>query len=90
VADPLSLAALNPDAAARAEVPTLIPDSWSDEFGRPGSPAKKRDASLVVYVDPPSPRSRWRFFLFWCLIKLAARVYKFNFEVYRNSEETQP
>jgi hypothetical protein len=39
--------------------------------------------TMAVIVDPPAKHSRWRFFIFWCLVKLAAKVYPFKFELYR-------
>jgi hypothetical protein len=84
VADPLGLAALNPDAAAQAEMPDLSAASfWIDDVS--SSPALKRhEMTLVAHVDKPLGFRRWRFLLFWVLLKLAARVYKFDFEIYRN------
>ena len=43
----------------------------------PGKP------ELAVTVRPPMRFERWRFFLWWCLIKIACRIYPFEFQIYR-------
>lgn len=39
--------------------------------------------TMAVEVEPIPVHSRWRFFVFWLLVRLAARVYPFKFELYR-------
>jgi hypothetical protein len=82
----LARAALDPEAAilARALVPVA-----SDPVEAPAGVValeRYRGLTLAVEVDPPPPHRRWRFFLFYCLIKLAARVYPFRFEIYRTRQ----
>lgn len=47
---------------------------------------RQHGLTLAVEVDPPAPYRRWRYFIFWCLVRLAARVYPFKFEIYRTRE----
>jgi len=42
--------------------------------------------TFAVEVDEVPPHRRWRFFLFYCLVKIAAWVYPFKFEIYRTRE----
>lgn len=76
------MAALDPQAALEvAESIAALPDDLDEDTTLP---ERKRYAlTLAVTVAPPSPLKRWRFFVFWLIIKLAARVYPFEFEIYR-------
>jgi len=83
----LALAALDPNAAVQAvDAPAIDgPDVY--EVVLPQYPVVKRKGlTLAVEVEPPAPYRRWRFFLFYCLIKLAAWVYPFQFEIYRTAK----
>lgn len=77
--DILARAAVDPNAAVAAPEPDHEPEVVA---GVP-APARERALTLAVEVDPPPTHSRWRFLVFWCLVKLAARVYPFRFEIYR-------
>lgn len=71
------LAAVAAYDAAQAEPPLeVVADVEAPERVR-------RALTLAVVVEPPPPHRRWRFFLFFCLVRLAARVYPFEFELYR-------
>lgn len=75
-----ALAALDPEAAMADDEPAAPPPPVATQLvRRPG-------LTLSVEVDPPPPHSRWRFFVFWLLVKLAARVYPFRFEIYRTPD----
>lgn len=39
--------------------------------------------TIAVEVEPPSSPSRWRWFICYTLLKLAARIYPFKLELYR-------
>lgn len=82
----LARAALDPQAALNA-APMALADSVRAEVvaGVP-APERLRGLTLEVTVEPPAPYSRWRFFIFWVLLKLAARVYRFEFRVHRTRE----
>jgi hypothetical protein len=86
VSDELGLAALDPDRAASAPAYTPAGPSWRDEPSVHLPAARPHALTLSASVRPPPRHSRWRFFVFWCLLKLAARVYPFNFEIYREPE----
>ena len=88
MSDPLGYAALDPNAAAGAPMPALPTPEWTLSAAPP-PPPKRHELTLAAYVDKPRRLQRWRFFIFWLLLKLAARVYRFDFEIYRN-EETPP
>lgn len=78
----LARAALDPGAAIDA---TDLADEEPQLEVVAGVPAPQRvhAITMAVEVPPPAPLSRWRFFLFYCLVRLAARVYPFQFELYR-------
>ncbi len=64
----LALAALDPNAAIQAvseAAPVVV----------------HVVPTMVVYVKTPPVDSRWRFLLFYLIVKLAARVYRFRFEL---------
>lgn len=81
----LGLAALDPEAAMAA-IPMVEEESKALEVVA-GVPAIERTRehglTLAIEVDPPAPYRRWRYFLFYVLVKLAARIYPFKFEIYR-------
>lgn len=80
----LQLAALDPEAAiAAASSPDLRPRA--DE--RQMIPVVRVPGlTMAVEVDPPPAHSRWRFLVFWLLLRLACRVYPFKFEIYRTPD----
>jgi len=81
----LALAAIDPNQAlAVPDDVELEPSAPDEDFARPRRP--KRPLTLAVTVDPPPKLKRWRFFVFWCLVKLAAWVYPFEFEIYRTEK----
>ncbi len=47
---------------------------------------RERALTIAVEVDPPPEHSRWRFLVFYLLVRLAARVYPFKFEIYRTRQ----
>lgn len=47
---------------------------------------KQHALTLAVEVDPVPEHKRWRFFVFYQLMRLACWVYPFRFEVYRTRE----
>ncbi len=47
---------------------------------------KQHALTLAVECDTPPPYKRWRYFVFYHLIKLAAWFYPFKFEIYRTRE----
>jgi len=81
-------AGFDPNAAIEA-APHLMEDAAPIE-----SPAgvlaperhRRHALTLDIEVAPPKPYRRWRFFVFYCLVKLAAWVYPFNFEIHRTRE----
>lgn len=77
----LLMAALDPNAAISASM--ALPAPTPVVFAPVEETAAYHELTLSVEVEPPKPISRWRFFLFWLLIRLAARVYPFNFEIHR-------
>lgn len=80
----LACAALNPDLAVQAveRMPANSPVELEVVHGVPVS-GRRRGLTMAVMVDQPPPHRRWRFFLFWLLLRLAARCYPFQFEIYR-------
>lgn len=88
MSDDLGMAALDPNRAVSAPArATRIGTTWTGAVFVPDIAAattpKPHAMTLVATVKPPAKVSRWRFSLFWCLLRLAARVYPFNFEIYR-------
>lgn len=75
----LAFAALDPNQGAEAA--TIV--SGEIEQHQPDEPLVELGLTLAVTVEPPAPYKRWRFFVFWCLIRLAAWAYPFKFEIYR-------
>lgn len=86
----LGMAALDPDAAVRVPVDIASrpagPTRHIDGVAASSSTSKPHALTFAVTTSKPARHSRWRFFLFWCLLKLACRVYPFNFEIYREPE----
>lgn len=82
----LARAALDPQSAMEAAA--HIPDDAAPIEAPAGVLAleRHRGLTMAVEVDPPPPYRRWRFFLFYCLVKLAAWVYPFKFEIYRTRQ----
>lgn len=84
----MARAAYDPDLALVAQ-DHLVADAAPLEspLGVPAPERHKEYAlTLAVEVEPPRPFRRWRFFLFYCLVKLAAWTYPFKFEIYRTRE----
>jgi len=82
VSDALALAAVDPNRAIELGPPPeviedrpLVIDALREQ--------PKHALTLGVTIAPPLPHQRWRFFLFWLLVKLATRIYGFEFEIYR-------
>lgn len=85
----LGMAALDPDAAVRVPMSSVAlrpAGAARHHAATPDAPPKKHALTLAVTTPKPLHHSRWRFFVFWCLMKLACRVYPFNFEIYREAE----
>ena len=78
----LALAALDPDSAIAAIGSSSVDTVWQ-EPSRALVPALDTRPTLVVDAEIPHQFSRWRFFFFWILIRLACRVYPFKFEIHR-------
>lgn len=76
----LALAALDPDAAiaAAARAPAVTPII---RVAPTPDVREDRPLALLKVEVEQRPISRWRFFIFWLLIKLAARVCGFKFEI---------
>jgi hypothetical protein len=89
VTDRAAFAALDPNAALAAPPAPPTPLSLAGPLGRVveglGVTNRPHPATLVATVRGRR-RSRVRFFLFWCLLRLAARVHPFNFELRREPE----
>ena len=81
----LALAALDPNAAIAASREALVAPAPRVVVSH--SEAPYEDLVLSVEVVQPRPTAWWRFAVFWILMRLAARVYRFKFEVRRTSEE---
>lgn len=47
---------------------------------------KQHALTLAVEVDPIPEHKRWRFFLFYQLMRFACWLYPFKFEIYRTRE----
>lgn len=77
-------ASMNPDAAIAAEP---VADESTVELETPaGVPVvvrRERGITMAVEIDPPPPHRRWRWFLAYHLLKLAARIYPFRVEFFR-------
>lgn len=82
----LATAALDPNAAVG--VATITSGTIDTEFRDPPR-QRVRALTMSVEVEPPPKHSRWRFFLFWCLVRMAAWVYPFRFEIYRTPTEIE-
>lgn len=82
----LARAALDPDSAIEAV--DKIPENAPPIEAPAGVLAleRHRGLTLAVEVDPPPPYKRWRYFVFFCLIRLAAWFYPFKFEIYRTRQ----
>lgn len=84
----LARAAYDPEAALAA-IPEVDQEPVALEVVA-GVPALERTRehglTLAIEVDPPPPFKRWRYFLFYVLVKLAARAYPFKFEIYRTRQ----
>lgn len=79
----LARAGLDPDSAIAA---ADIADQSTIELESPaGVVAIERAPALTiaVEVETPLPTSRWRWFICYTLLKLAARIYPFKLELYR-------
>lgn len=79
----LARAALDPNAAIAA---APAADNARVELEAPAgvaAPARVPGITLDIEIVPPPPFSRWRWFLCWALLKLAARVYPFKLDLYR-------
>jgi hypothetical protein len=80
----LALAAIDPNAAMRAISAPAIDSPLDAEMTTPFiRRGPDHGLTFAVEVETPAPYKRWRFFLFYCLVKLAAWVYPFKFEIYR-------
>jgi hypothetical protein len=44
---------------------------------------RARGITMAVEIETPPPHRRWRWFLSYLLLRLAARVYPFRLELYR-------
>jgi len=86
----LALAALDPNAAIKAAVVVvLVPQTAAQAeavVGREAREVRLRGLTMAVEVDPPVPYKRWRFFIFYQLVRLAAWFYPFKFEIYRTAQ----
>ena len=82
----LARAAIDPSAAINAARVARAPGPKLEVVAGVPAPQRLRALTLAVEVDPPPEHSRWRFFVFWLLVRLAARVYPFHFEIYRTRE----
>lgn len=84
----LARAALDPEAAMEAR--ELADTSPSELESVAGVLAIERTRvhgiTMAVEVDPPPEHSRWRFFVFYQLIRLACWFYPFKFEFYRTRQ----
>lgn len=84
----LARAAFDPEAALEAveHIDPLAPPIEAPA----GVPAPERvrqyALTLAVEVDPPPEYKRWRFFIFYQLLRLACWFYPFKFEMYRTRE----
>lgn len=85
----VALAALDPNVSL--DDPAQEP--WRDDELEvrpepvPGAdPIRIPAITMAVTVDPPLPYQRWRFFLFYCLIRLAAWVWPMKLELYRTPQ----
>lgn len=79
----LALAAIDPHSAIKVGPVEL---TESPEYGDPWvrhTPKDDPALTIAVEVETPPPYKRWRFFLFYMLVRLAAWVYPFKFEIYR-------
>lgn len=78
----IALAALDPNAAIAAL--QAVPPTPAAEPNQPLALAVVDDAAPaapVLSVEVQRPVSRFRFLVFWLLLKLACRVYPFRFEI---------
>lgn len=84
----LAMASLDPDAAIAAISSSSVEAVWQAPTTELAlAPAVDSRPVLVVDAEIPQQFSRWRFFFFWMLIKLACRVYPFKFEIHRAGGE---
>ena len=84
--DDLARAALDPNAAVAAPAPVFEVSSERYYVTAPvtvTSQTSSKGLDLVLSVEIPKKPGRVRFFVFWVLIKLASRVMRFSFEIYR-------
>lgn len=82
----LAMASLDPNAAIAAAARASQPGPRVVEPRSAELVIADRAAEpfvLAVEVQRPKPLGRWRFFVFWLLIRLAAKVYPFKLEIYR-------
>lgn len=84
----LARAGLNPNAAIAASAAAdAAPVALEAPGGIPSiAPRRVRGLTMAVTVDSPPRHRCWRFFLWYILIKLAARVYPFKLELYRTRQ----
>lgn len=82
--DDLARAALDPNAAVAAPAPVFEPPRYYVTAPvTVTNQTSSKGLDLVLSVEIPKRPGRARFFVFWVLIKLASRVMKFSFEIYR-------
>ncbi len=90
----LALAALNPDAAIlapayepmreirHAVVRTTVEETTTGQR----TTSTETQISFAVEVARPPEYARWRFMLFYFLIRMASRLFPFTFEFYSTPE----
>jgi hypothetical protein len=79
-------AAVDPTAALEVDEEAWLEEPTMEVVA--GVPAPERIVrahamTMAVEVEPPGEFSRWRFLVFYALVRLAAWVYPFQFEIYR-------
>lgn len=79
------MAALDPNAAIAATVDNP-PRAPGPLVVRESASAWAPTHVLDVELEAVEPISRWRFLVFWLLIRLAARVFRFGFEIRRSRD----
>jgi hypothetical protein len=84
----LARAAYDPEAAMEAFefVDTQAPPIEAPVGILAPERIKQHAFTLAVEVDTPPEHKRWRFFIFYQLVKLACWFYPFRFEIYRTRE----
>ena len=84
----LARAAFDPEAAMEAcdHIDSLAPTIESPLGVLAPERVRQHALTLAIEVDSPPEYSRWRFFVFYQLMRLACWFYPFRFEMYRTRE----